>query len=128
MLEEIADAIEGKPIKVKLTPDVVSLAFLERVLQACSPQSPRRFSAFHVDSFIPCTVKSTYSRLLCQRDRDAIFDRAEQTDESINQNLPGINGTWNMHAAVEAQSGRTAFRGLNLCAGHLAGEARHHLC
>jgi hypothetical protein len=40
MLEEIADAIEGKPIKVKLTPDVVSLAFLERVPQACfAPES-----------------------------------------------------------------------------------------
>jgi hypothetical protein len=48
MLEEMADAIEGKPITVKLTPDVVSLAFLERVRSA---SESRRFSAVHVDSF-----------------------------------------------------------------------------
>jgi hypothetical protein len=51
MLEEMADAIEGKPIKVKLRPDVVSLAFLQRVLQACSAPESWRFSAVSVDSF-----------------------------------------------------------------------------
>jgi hypothetical protein len=50
--EEMADAIEDKPMNVKLTPDVVSLAFLERVLQACAPQSHGRFSAVDVDSFV----------------------------------------------------------------------------
>jgi hypothetical protein len=52
MLKEIADAIEGKPIKVKLRPDVVSLASLERVPQACSAPESWRFSAVSVDSFV----------------------------------------------------------------------------
>jgi hypothetical protein len=52
MLKEIANAIEGKPIKVKLRPDVVSLASLERVPQACSAPESWRFSAVSVDSFV----------------------------------------------------------------------------
>jgi hypothetical protein len=52
MLEEMADAIEGKPIKVKLRPDVVSLAFLEQVLQACSAPESWRFSTVSIDYFV----------------------------------------------------------------------------
>jgi len=52
---KMADAIEGKRIKVKLTPDVVSLAFLERVLQGVFRprvtailRSPRRLIRYFV--------------------------------------------------------------------------------
>jgi hypothetical protein len=63
MLEETANAIEDKAMKVRLTPDVVSSAFLERVMHVRSASESRRFSAVSVDSFthsLLCSVKSTY--------------------------------------------------------------------
>jgi len=73
MLEEVADAIEGKPIKVKLTPDVVSLAFLERVLHGVFRprvtailRSPRRLIRYLFREIGPTQGFSG------QRDRDGI--------------------------------------------------------
>jgi hypothetical protein len=67
MLGEMADGIEDKPMKVRLTPDVVSSAFLERVLQVRSAPESWRFSAVSVDPFthsLLCSVKSNCSRLV----------------------------------------------------------------
>jgi hypothetical protein len=67
MLGEMANGIEDKPMKVRLTPDGVSSAFLERVLQVRSAPESRRFSAVSVDPFthsLLCSVKSNCSRLV----------------------------------------------------------------
>ena len=62
------------------------------------------FSALRVDSFVTLFRENRLTHgFFSQRDRGGIFDWAEPTDESINQNLPGISGTLNVRAAVEAQ-------------------------
>jgi hypothetical protein len=82
MPEEMADVIEDKPLKVKLTPDVVSLAFWSKCCRRVHPRvtaifrSPRRLIRYFVPRNRP------YSRtqgLSGQRDRDGI---------SIGQNRP----------------------------------------
>jgi hypothetical protein len=87
MLGEMADAIEDKPMKVRFTPDVVSSAFLERVLQVCSAPESRRFSAVSVDSFthsLFCSVKSTCSRLVWPKRSRRDF-RLGRTDRLVDK-------------------------------------------
>jgi hypothetical protein len=51
LLEEIADAIEGKQTSVRLTSEG-SLGLLDRVLGECRGPESERFPAGRVDSFI----------------------------------------------------------------------------
>jgi hypothetical protein len=51
MLEEMADAIEGKPTEVQLTAQD-SARLLERVLEECCGPDARRLPAVRVESFV----------------------------------------------------------------------------
>jgi multidrug resistance protein MdtO len=50
-LDDVADAIEGKPTGVKLSAQD-SLKLLERLLQECRGAESQRFPAIHVESFV----------------------------------------------------------------------------
>jgi multidrug resistance protein MdtO len=92
MLEEMADAIEDKPSKVKLTPEV-SLAFLERVLQACSAPESQLLPAVRVDSFV--TLLRKIDQLTAKLAQEVAMEvRSGRTVSSRGISIQNRGATW----------------------------------
>jgi hypothetical protein len=95
----MADAIEDKPMNVKLTPDVVSLAFSgASAAGVCTPESRAIFRSRRRLIRLLCSVKSTYFKACLAKEIARNFDRQNRPMNRQIRTCPGISGTLNVRA------------------------------